>query len=139
MSMTKDEVLEIIRNISTLGSNPALGGGGVGAGKVCELLDCFVDLIDGEGDTEAELVEFAREVKDLLDSHGQGRRGQWQRIRDKAKKIRAIVHEIRERIKAARERADKLEVERSNEAAARRAAETQKAAEAADASTASAQ
>lgn len=103
MSRTKDEVLDVVRRIAVLADNPALGGGGMGARKISKLVLAFADVIDGEGDTEEDLKEFAEEVRLLWESHGSERRGQWQRIMEKAEKVQAKVKAFRERIKHLRE------------------------------------
>lgn len=128
MSLSKDEVLDVIRHIAVMVNNPALGGGGIGNHKTSVLLRAFVDLIDGEGDTEEDLIVFAGEVKTLLENHGHEQRDQWKRMLDRIEVVREKVKVLKAHLK---ERLAQLDQERSErmtaDAEARRAAEAEEA------------
>ncbi len=70
--------LMVIRGISTLTMNPALGGGGIGSARSAALLDMLATLIEGGSEMKKELDEFAKEIQTLVDNNGSPTRGQWE-------------------------------------------------------------
>lgn len=77
--MTPLEIaLMVIRGISTLTLNPALGGGGIGSARTSALLDMLGTLIEGGSEMKKELDEFAKEIQTLVDNNGSPTRGQWE-------------------------------------------------------------
>lgn len=71
-------VLMVVRGISTLTMNPALGGGGIGAARSAALLDMLGTLIQGGSEMKKELDAFAQEIQTMVDSGGNPTRGQWE-------------------------------------------------------------
>lgn len=72
-------VLMVVRGISTLASNPALGGGSnLGLRRTSGLLDMLATLIEGGDETKKELDAFAKEIQTMVDSNGAPTRGQWE-------------------------------------------------------------
>ena len=69
--------LMILRGISTLTMNPALGGGGIGNARTAALLDMLATLVESGRTTHAEIDAFAKEIQTLVDSNGEPTRGQW--------------------------------------------------------------
>ena len=69
--------LMILRGISTLAMNPALGGGGIGNQRTAALLDMLATLVESGHTTHAEIDAFAKEIQALVDQNGEPTRGQW--------------------------------------------------------------
>jgi hypothetical protein len=67
----------VIRGISTLTMNPALGGGGIGSARSAALLNMLATLMEGGSEMKTELDAFAQEIQALVDSKGEPTRGQW--------------------------------------------------------------
>lgn len=68
----------IIRGISILSNNKALGGGGIGNTRTSFLLDTLAALIQGGEETWEDLKAFSTEIQALVDTNGEPTRGQWE-------------------------------------------------------------
>ena len=70
--------LMIIRGISTLAVNPALGGGGIGPKRTAALLDMFATIVAGGEEMHQEFDKLAAEIQAMVDNGGNPTKGQWE-------------------------------------------------------------
>lgn len=72
-----DIIMLVIRGISTLTHNRALGGGGISSDRTAFLLETLAVLIEGGAATWADLKAFSKEIEALVATNGEPSRGQW--------------------------------------------------------------